>query len=102
AAQAAEEASRFTAKQRLVLADADLEASDRIARAKMRTAEGTQAEAAAPGLALVKVKEADAAAVEKLGSVEARVMLQKMESEAKGRETQGLALVKVKEAEAAA
>ncbi len=102
AAQAAEEAARFEAKQKLVLADADLEASDRIARAKMRLAEGTQAEQAAPGLATVKVKEADAAAVEKVGAAEARVMLQKMESEAKGRETQGLALVKVKEAEAAA
>lgn len=102
AAQAGEESARFEAKQRLVLADADLEAADRTARAKMRTAEGTQAEAAAVGLAEVKVKEADAAAVEKLGGAEARVMLQKMEAEARGRESQGLADVKVKEAMAAA
>jgi uncharacterized membrane protein YqiK len=102
AAQAGEESARFQAKQRLVLAEADLEASDREARAKIRIAEGTQAEAAAAGLAEVKVKEADAAAVEKLGGAEARVTLQKMEAEARGRESQGLADVKVKEAMAAA
>ncbi|MBK6919189.1 MAG: hypothetical protein IPH07_17475 [Deltaproteobacteria bacterium] len=102
AAQAGEESAKFEAKQRLLLADADLEASDRVARAKMRMAEGTQAEAAAPGLAEVKVKEADAAAIEKLGGAEARVLLQKMESEARGRESQGLAEVKVREAQAAA
>lgn len=101
-AQAAEEAAKFQAKQRLVLADADLEASDRTARAKIRLAEGTQAEAAANGLAEVKVKEADAAAIEKLGAAEARVLLQKLEAEAKGKETQGLAEVRVKEADASA
>jgi uncharacterized membrane protein YqiK len=101
AAQAGEESARFEAKQRLVLADADLEASDRVARAKMRMAEGTQAEAAAAGLAEVKVKEADAAAIEKLGGAEARVLLQKMEAEARGRESQGLAEVKVRDAQAA-
>ncbi len=102
AAQAGEESARFEAKQRLVLADADLEASDRLARAKMRLAEGTQAEAAALGLAEVKVKEADAAAIEKLGGAEARVLLQKMEAEARGRESQGLADVRVKESMATA
>jgi uncharacterized membrane protein YqiK len=102
AAQAGEEAAKFEAKQKLLLADADLEASDRVARAKMRLAEGAQAEAAAPGLASVKVKEADAAAIEKLGGAEARVLLQKLEAEARGRETQGLAEVKVREAQAAA
>lgn len=100
AAQAGEEAARFEAKQRLVLAEADLEAADRVARAKMRMAEGTQAEAAAGGLAQVKVKEADAAAIEKLGGAEARVLLQKMEAEARGRESQGLAEVKVRDAQA--
>jgi uncharacterized membrane protein YqiK len=102
AAQAGEESAKFSAKQTLLLADAELEAADRHARAKMRLAEGTQAESAAPGLAAVKVKEADAAAVEKLGGAEARVLLQKMESEARGHEAQGLAEVKVREAQAAA
>ncbi len=102
AAQAGEEAARFDAKQRLVTAEADLEASDRLARAKIRLAEGTQAEAAAAGLAAVKVKEADAAAIEKLGGAEARVMLQKLEAEARGHESQGLAEVRVREAQAVA
>ncbi|HWB81894.1 MAG TPA: SPFH domain-containing protein, partial [Nannocystaceae bacterium] len=102
AAQAGEEAAKFAAKQRLVLADAELEASDRTARAQMRLAEGTQAESAAAGLAAVRVKGADAAAIEKLGAAEARVHLQKMEAEARGREQQGLADVKVREANAVA
>ncbi len=102
AAQAGEEAARFAAKQRLVLADAELEASDRTARAQMRLAEGTQAESAAPGLAQVKVKEADAAAIEKLGAAEARVLLQKMEAEAKGREAAAIATERTGTAEASA
>ena len=102
AAQAGEEAARFAAKQRLVLADADLEASDRTARAQMRLAEGTQAEAAAAGLAQVRVKEADAAAIEKLGAAEARVLLQKMEAEARGREANASATERTGAAEASA
>lgn len=102
AAQAAEEAARFVAKERITLAEADLEASDKQARAKMRLAEGTQAEKAATGLADVRVKEADAVAVEKQGDAKARITLQQMRAEAEGREAQGLALVRVKEAEAEA
>lgn len=100
AAQAQEEAAKFIAKERITLAEADLEASDKQARAKMRLAEGRQAEEAASGLALVKVKEADAVAIEKQGDAKARVTLGQMKAEAEGREAQGLALVKVKEAEA--
>jgi uncharacterized membrane protein YqiK len=102
AAQAQEEASRHIAKERLTLAEADLEASDKLARAKMRLAEGAQAEQAASGLAQVRVKEADAVAVEKQGDAKARITLQQMRAEAEGREAQGLALVRVKEAEAEA
>ncbi|MBC8074010.1 MAG: hypothetical protein IAG13_37165 [Deltaproteobacteria bacterium] len=102
AAQAGEESAKFSAKQTLLLADAELEASDRSARAKIRLAEGTQAEAAAAGLAAVKVKEADAAAVEKLGAVEARVMLQKLEAEARGREAGAVATERTGTAEASA
>ena len=72
-AEASEQAAGFKAKERLVLADAELEASDREARAKIRIAEGTQAEYAAEGLAQVKVKEADASATEKHGMAELRV-----------------------------
>jgi hypothetical protein len=59
-----------------------------------------QAEAAAGGLALARVKEADAMASEKQGMVEARVTFEKMQSVALGEEKQGLARVKVKEADA--
>lgn len=87
AAEASEEVARVEARKKVLMAEADLESSDKAARAKIRLAEGIQAEAAAEGLANVKVKEADAAAIEKLGLVEARVLIEK---------------VKVQEAEAAA
>jgi uncharacterized membrane protein YqiK len=101
-AQAQEEAAKFEAKKTLTLAEADLEASDKQARAKIRLAEGVQAEQAASGLAQVKVKEADAVAIEKQGDAKARVTKGQMVAEAEGREAQGIALVRVKEAEAEA
>jgi uncharacterized membrane protein YqiK len=72
-AEAGEQAARFQAKERILLADAELTASDREAAAKIRLAEGIQAHSAAEGLAAVRVKEADAAAIEKVGFAEARV-----------------------------
>lgn len=102
AAEAKEQVAKLEAKEILVRADADLEASDKQARAKIRLAEGTQAEVAAEGLAAAKVKEAEAIAIEKQGAAEAKVTLQKMEAVAVGEEKQGLARVKVQEAEAAA
>ncbi len=82
AAEAAEKAAGHKAQERIKLADAELEASDRHARAKIRLAEGIQAEQAAAGLAGVKVKEADAAAVEKMGRAEALALKDKGEAEA--------------------
>ena len=82
AAEAAEQAAAHTAKERVVMADAELEAADREARAKIRMAEGLQAEAAAAGLAEVKVKEADAVAVEKQGRAEASATRERGEAEA--------------------
>lgn len=102
AAEASEEVAKFRSREKLVVAEADLEASDKSARAKIRMAEGVQAEQAASGLAEVKVKEADALAFEKRGMIEARVELEKMQAKASGEEKQGLAKVKVREAEAAA
>ncbi len=120
AAEASEIASQHKAKERLILAEAELEAADKHARAKIRLAEGDQAEAAAAGLAEVKVKEADAVAVEKLGMAqkrvreadaeaaekvgraEATVLREKATAEAQGIEEKGLAGIKVKEADAAA
>ena len=92
AAEAQETAAKHQAKKKLIMAEASLEASDKEARAKIRLAEGVQAEEAASGLAQVKVKEADAVAVEKQGDAKARVTLGQMKAEAAGRrEAQGLA-----------
>lgn len=102
AAEASEQAAKFAASQKTITADAELETADKLARAKIRLAEGVQAETAAEGLAKVRVKEADAIAVEKQGLVEARVTLEKMQSVAVGEEKQGLARAKVKEADASA
>ena len=72
-AEAAEQAMVHYAKHRVMQADAELEAADREAKAKIRRAEGIQAETAAPGLAEAKVKEADAVATEKYGLAQIRV-----------------------------
>jgi uncharacterized membrane protein YqiK len=101
-AEAEEQVARHKAKEALVKAEADLEAADRIARGKMRIAEGTMAETAAEGLAAVKVKEADAIATEKMGLAEARVKVELLQAEAAGEESKGLATVRVREAEAGA
>ena len=82
AAEAAEAASKFIARERLTLAEADLEAADKQTKAKLRLAEGTQAETAAPGLAEVKVREAAAVATEKVGLAEANVLREKGLAEA--------------------
>jgi len=99
AAEASEEAAKHAARQKTITADAELDTADKLARAKIRLAEGAQAEAAAEGLAKARVKEADAVATEKLGLVEARVSLEKMRSEAAGEEQKGLAGVKVRDAD---
>jgi uncharacterized membrane protein YqiK len=119
-AEADEEVSKYRARQRLVTADSELEAAERDARAKMRLAEGVQAERAAPGLADVRVKEADAQAVEKQGlaqvrvreaqvsvreregTVEAELIKQRELAEATGIQQKGLAGVQVKDADAVA
>ncbi len=101
-AEAQEKAATHLAKERLIMADADLEAADRESRAKVRRAEGIQAEAAAPGLAAVKVREADASAFEKRGLIEAKVEKEKLFAQAEGEKQRGLSLVLVQEAEAGA
>jgi hypothetical protein len=102
AAEAAAEAAKHHGRVKIVTAESELEAADKMARAKARIAEGVQAEAAAEGLAKVRVREADAQAIEKVGMAEARIALEKMQSVALGEEKQGLAKVKVAEAEAVA
>ncbi len=102
AAEAQQQVAVFAAKEKLTLADAELEASDRKAKAKIRLAEGVQAEEAATGLAKVRVKEADAVAIEKEGTAQAKVIQEKLEANARGEEQQGLAQARVREAEAIA
>jgi uncharacterized membrane protein YqiK len=102
AAEAAAEAAKHRGREILANAEAELEAADKVARSKIRLAEGHQAEEAAEGLAKARVKEADALALEKAGMVEARVTLEKMQAAATGEERLGLAKVKVAEAEAQA
>jgi len=97
-AEAAEKAAEFKAKERLTLAHAALEATDKEASAKIRMAEGIQAEQAASGLAEVKVKEANAVAIEKEGLAQARVELESMQAKAVGEEKLGMARAKVKDA----
>jgi uncharacterized membrane protein YqiK len=102
AAEAQEKSATHLAKERLIMADADLEAADRLAKAKIREAEGTRAEVAAPGLAEATVIEARASAAEKRGLVDARVTKEQAMAEAEGNEAKGMSNVRVKEADAGA
>ena len=101
-AEAQEKAATHLAKERLIMAEADLESADREARAKVRRAEGIQAETAAPGLAAVRVREADALAFEKRGFIEARVEKERLTVVADGEKQKGMAHAEVLHAEAAA
>ncbi len=73
AAEAAEEAAKFRAREEVLLAEARQQTSELDARAKIRMAEGIQAESAAEGLAEVQVRERDAEAIEKVGRAQAVV-----------------------------
>lgn len=84
AAEAAEEAAKFKAREALVLAEARQQTAELDARAKIRLAEGIQAETAAEGLAGVQVRERDAEAIEKVGRAEASVDRQKALAAADG------------------
>jgi len=97
-AEGDEAAARFDSKRRIGIADADLETADKQARARIRVAEGAQAEQAAPGLAEVRVREAQAAAIEKQGMAEALVIEKKLTAEALGNENRGMAEARVLEA----
>ncbi|MEV4622611.1 flotillin family protein [Asanoa sp. NPDC049573] len=84
AAEAAEAAAKFRAREQLVLAEARQQAAELDTRAKIRLAEGAQAEAAATGLADVQVRERDADAIEKVGRAEAIVDREKAIAAAEG------------------
>lgn len=86
AAEAAETAAKHRAAEQLTLADARLKSADLDARAKLRLAEGIQAETAAAGLADVQVRDKAAEVTEKAGRAEAVATEARMRAEAEGTE----------------
>ena len=82
AAEAEELASKHKAVEITTIAQAKLEEAAKEADAKKKLAEGVQAEQAAPGLAVAKVREATADAMEKEGMAEASVTRAKGEADA--------------------
>ncbi|MGA5167503.1 MULTISPECIES: SPFH domain-containing protein [Streptomyces] len=91
AAEAAEQAAVHRAAEELTLAEARHKAADMDARAKVRLAEGIQAEAAAEGLAAVQVREKEADAIEKAGRAEAGATEARLRAEAAGTREMALA-----------
>ena len=99
-AEADEIASRHKAVEVTTLAQAELEASGKTAEAKKKMAEAIEVERAAPGLADAKVREVTAAAIEKEGIAQAKVISERLIAEAKGDQEKGLAHARVIEATA--
>ncbi|MFD8012968.1 SPFH domain-containing protein [Streptomyces sp. NPDC058955] len=91
AAEAAEQSAVHRAAEELTLAEARHKAADLDARARIRLAEGTQAEAAAEGLAAAQVREREADAVEKAGRAEAEATEARLRAEAEGLRAKALA-----------
>ncbi|MGW0916710.1 flotillin family protein [Streptomyces sp. NPDC002784] len=91
AAEAAEQAATHRAAEELTLAEARLKTADLDAQAKLRLAEGIQAEAAAEGLAAVQVRDKEAEVIEKAGRAEAEAAEARMRAEAEGSRAKALA-----------
>ncbi|MFL5994938.1 MAG: flotillin family protein [Streptomyces sp.] len=91
AAEAAEQAAVHRAAEEVTLAEARLQSADLDARAKLRLAEGVQAESAAEGLAAVQVRDKEAEVVEKAGRSEAGAAEARMRAEAEGARAKALA-----------
>ncbi|MCN9243426.1 flotillin family protein [Streptomyces sp. RY43-2] len=91
AAEAAEQAATHRAAEELTLAEARLKSADLDAQAKLKLAEGLQAEAAAEGLAAVQVRDKEAEVIEKAGRAEAVATEARMRAEAEGSQAKALA-----------
>nr|WP_011922895.1 SPFH domain-containing protein [Pseudomonas fluorescens]CAM96118.1 conserved hypothetical protein [Pseudomonas fluorescens SBW25] len=89
AAEAEAESAEHRARAVTTSAAAELEAAQKGAEAKKATAQGIEAEAAAPGLADAKVRVASADAIKAVGIAEAEVAELRMASEARGRTALG-------------
>jgi uncharacterized membrane protein YqiK len=98
AAEAAEKSAEYIAKERGLLAQADLDVAEKKALADRQAADGKEALEAATGLAEAKVMEAKALASEKEGMAHARVE----EAMAEALEKTGLAEAQVSAQKAAA
>lgn len=104
AAEAAEIRAKHRAQEINTIAQAELEAAAKQAESKKKLAEGVEAEAAAPGLAEARVREATADSLEKEGLAKARIeeenglaQARVMEAQAIAKEKDGLAEAKVME-----
>ncbi|MET9364886.1 flotillin family protein [Streptomyces sp. NPDC006632] len=102
AAEAAEAAAKHRAAEQLTLAEARLKSADLDARAKLRLAEGLQAEAAAEGLAQVQVRDKEAEVIEKAGRAEAEATGARLKAEAEGSRLKALAAAAGTQAQATA
>ncbi|MER7484405.1 flotillin family protein [Streptomyces sp. NPDC126497] len=91
AAEAAERAATHRAAEELTLAEARLKTADLDARAKLRLAEGVQAESAAEGLAAVQIRDKEAEVIEKAGRAEAEATQARLRAEAEGARAKALA-----------
>ncbi|MEU0118840.1 flotillin family protein [Streptomyces bobili] len=91
AAEAAEQAAVHRAAEELTLAEARLKSADLDAQAKLRLAEGMQAECAAEGLAAVQVRDKEAEVTEKAGRAQASAAEARMRAEAEGSRAKALA-----------
>lgn len=91
AAEAAKQAATHRAAEELTLAEARLKTADLDAQAKLRLAEGIQAEAAAEGLAAVQIRDKEADVIEKAGRAEAAATEARLRAEAEGAQAQALA-----------
>lgn len=101
-AEADESKAKHKAIEITTLAQAELEAAGKQSEAKRKMAEGIEAERAAPGLADARVREVNAAALEKEGLAEAKVVAEKLAAEARGEQEKGLAQARIIEAQAEA
>ncbi|MEU6771751.1 flotillin family protein [Streptomyces sp. NPDC046759] len=91
AAEAAEQAATHRAAEELTLAEARLKTADLDARAKLRLAEGVQAESAAEGLAAVQVRDKEAEVTVKAGRAAAEATEARLRAEAEGAQAKALA-----------
>ncbi|MFD8325651.1 flotillin family protein [Streptomyces lydicus] len=91
AAEAAEQAATHRAAEELTLSEARLKSADLDARAKVRLAEGIQAESAAEGLAAIQVRDKEADVIEKAGRAEAEATEARLRAEAEGVRMKALA-----------